>query len=510
MLVHFLPVAIIFTLFGLYVRNVVWTPPWPTTNVLNAFQFAAKVHESLMIASLVDILLHNTRYRLVSLHDDASSGVPLGLVTSPFRLLDITYLWSRDFSAVCLHLNGRHRLIDAITIFAHIFLFVLAAILGPSSAVVMLPRLGEWELARTVDAPYYGEREMYQVYIGAALTEIFPQRITRDFIPQSCDYSNLSVSQNYACPRLGLIDIARGMYPPEYSGYPESPQSWNLSYGERDTYYAGYNITLQARLKDSSHTERTMLVTDPFWPVASGHLDSFEIGVDATTPTDAIVYFVKPLLREYLFYRTWTVPYADPDVDFLSTGTWPMKFKTYAYQPGSRNASTTWQQPYVSTICSRKGRDTSIPGPMLFSFDQSDFRKPYTVSVDPDYFSTQVKKTGMGFLDISNLSTTPSLTPSASFAFVSQTYETLCLVKAKWIDFDFVGPLDALSWTWQAKSNSSLDPWQSWFDFTNGGGNIHLDMEWLDFMDHGTGEPLNTNYSFFERRLFRLILNDHP
>lgn len=508
MLVHFLPVAIIFTLLGLYVRNVVWTPPWPTTNVLNALQFAAKVHESLMIASLVDILLHNTRYRLLSLDDDASSGVPLGLVTSPFRLLDITYLWSRDFSTVCLHLNGRRRLLDAITIFAHIFLFVFAAILGPSSAVVMLPRLGEWELAhKVVDAPFYSTHDLYQAYIGAALAEIFPQRITRDFIPQSCDYSNLSLPQNNACPRLGLIDIVQGMHPPEYSEELGSPQSYNTDDYAEDMGSAGYNITIQAKSREPEYTERIMHVTNPFWP-GDWNLDSFEIGVDATTPTDVVVYLIKPILEYYLSHWIPTVPYADPEVNFLSTGTWPAKFKAYASQPGSRNASTTWRQPYVSTTCSRKGRDTPIPGPKLFRFDQSDDLELYTVSVDADYFSIQVEKTAMGFLDISNLSITPSFTPSASFAFVSQPYETLCLVKANWIDFDLVGPSDALSWTWQVNGkqaigniNSQSMPGtnQSWFNITNSGGNIHLDMEWLDFLDHGTGEPPNNNHSFFEK-----------
>lgn len=502
MVVHFLPVSIIFALLGLYAQNVVWTPPWPTTNVLNAFQFAAKVHESLMIASLVDILLHNTRYRLLSLADDASSGVPLGLVTSPFRLLDITYLWSWDFSTVCLHLNGRRRLLDATTIFTHIFLFVLAAILGPSSAVVMLPRLGQWELAHTVvDAPFFNTHLFHQVYIGAALTDVFPQRITRDFIPQSCDYSNLSLPQSNACPRLGLIDIVQGIHPPEYNEKLLSRRSYEWPDDEPDMYCPGYNITVQAKLQESLYTERIMLVTDSFWPLGARDTDSFQIGVDATTPTDVIADLIKLMLDDYMSYWTLMLPGVRYYIDFLSTGTWPVEFKAYASEPGSRDATTTWQQPYVSTTCSRKGRDTSVLGPVSFDFDQSDGLEQYTVSVDADYFSTQIKKTGMGFLDISNLSITPNFTPSASFAFVSQTYETLCLVKANWIDFDFVGPSDALSWTWQA--NSNIEPGhatsQNWFNITNGGGNIQLDMQWLDFLDHGTGKPLNSNDSFFEK-----------
>jgi hypothetical protein len=105
-MVHFMPVAINFTLLGMYLRRVSWTPPWPTTNVLNALQFAAKMHETLMITSLVTVLLHHIRYRLLSL---GQRGLPLGLITSPFRLLDITYLWSREFLATVASLGSHHN-----------------------------------------------------------------------------------------------------------------------------------------------------------------------------------------------------------------------------------------------------------------------------------------------------------------------------------------------------------------------------------------------------------------
>lgn len=215
-LIHLLPISINFTLLGLYVRQVLWTPPWPTTSVLNALQFAAKVHESLMIASLVTVLLHHIRYRLLSANN-ASSGLPLGLVTSPFRLLDITYICSQEFLATCWHVKS-HRATHAITVLVHIFLFILAAILGPASAIAMLPKLGEWEVAsKIVNAPFYSthmDNGTYQFYIGATLPEIFPKSITADFIPEACDYSNLSLPQTNTCPRLGLMNIVQGMLPP--------------------------------------------------------------------------------------------------------------------------------------------------------------------------------------------------------------------------------------------------------------------------------------------------------
>lgn len=214
---HLLPVAINVTVLGLYVRQVLWAPPGPTTNVSNALQFAAKVHETLMIASLGNVLLHHIRYKLLS---SDGRGLPLGLVTSPFRLFDITYLWSREFSAACQGLL-EFRLSEVITILIHLFMFILAAVLGPASAISMLPRLGEWQIAKTItEAPFYSAQTRnsnYHVYLVGGLSDVFPGRITESFNPVACDYSSLSQNQTISntCPRMGLTDIVKAMLPPK-------------------------------------------------------------------------------------------------------------------------------------------------------------------------------------------------------------------------------------------------------------------------------------------------------
>ena len=514
-LVHFLPVAFNFTLLGLYVGRVLWTPPWPTTNVLNALQFAAKVHESLMIASLVTILLHHIRYRLLS-PAHSSSGLPLGLVTSPFRLLDITYVWSKEFSAAWRHLRG-HRVNEVMTIIFHVFLFILVAILGPASAIAMLPKLGEWDLSsKIVNAPFYSTHHrngIYQAYIGAPLSEIFPKTITANLIPEACDYSNLSLPQTNTCPRLGLMDIVQGMPPPEKSEELASPP-YNVSDDYQDQFMPSYNITVQAN-HEALLPARILCVSSAYWPMCiQEHVQarddqSFQIGVDVTTSTDAILYLTKTLMEYYLDYWSLTVPGVYPLSDFLSTGDWPAKFTPYpGQQRDSGKDSSAWKQPYVSSFCSRSKRNTNISGPIYFEFGAGACQPLYTVSLHADYLSRRLNATSMGFLELSEMEIMPSYTPSAAFAFVSQSYTTLCLVKANWVDSTISGSYwsiidsapDTLAWTWQAASSNDLT-WNngSWFTNTNATDNIHLDPAWLTVLDQGTGSHQTSKYSFFKK-----------
>ncbi|KAK0624943.1 hypothetical protein B0T17DRAFT_256973 [Bombardia bombarda] len=71
---HVPSLAALFILLELYSTGRVWPAPSPNLNELAALQFAAKIHEALVILSLSNILLHRIRYLLMS-----PVGVPLGL-----------------------------------------------------------------------------------------------------------------------------------------------------------------------------------------------------------------------------------------------------------------------------------------------------------------------------------------------------------------------------------------------------------------------------------------------
>lgn len=507
-MVHLLPVVINFTLIGLYLRRVSWTPPLPTTNVLNALQFAAKVHETIMVASLATILLHHIRYRLLS---TGQRGVPLGMMTSPFRLLDITYLWSREFLAT-LRNPRRLRPLEVITIIIHVFLFTLAAVLGPASAISMLPRLGEWELAKTItDAPFYSIHDqtiVYQAYIGAELSDIFPKVITASFNPEACDHSNLSLPQTNNCPRFGLTDILQGILLSETSG-----SGYNVSPAQKWFHMAEYNITIQAH-HQAVPTRVISLMRYPFEgsPQAPSDED-FGAVVDVTTHTDAILSLTKKLLHHYLECWSTAMPNdnAGTIYSFVSGGERPAQYKFYARQPQAIGLSSAWKQPYVSSICSKPGVGHAASNSMTFNFQSYEGTTPYIATLDAELLFMVLRNTGMGFINISDLNTTPSFTPSAALAFTSQLYTTLCLVKAYWIDSNLSGSQfeydeRSLAWDWQATEDGHstcngcrFRAEDAWFDHTNATEIIHLDLDWLSVLDHGTDGDSTSKHGFFNK-----------
>lgn len=112
-----------------------------TNNKLHAMQFAAKLHDITMIGSLSNIAFHLWTSHLLS-----TSGVPLGLLTAPFKLGKPQYLISSE-----LREGFRKSILLAILLFlASILVFLLA----PVSAIMLVPTLDWW----LIPAPYSGGR----------------------------------------------------------------------------------------------------------------------------------------------------------------------------------------------------------------------------------------------------------------------------------------------------------------------------------------------------------------
>lgn len=470
-----------------------------------------KSTETMMIASLVTILLHHIRYRLLS---PDNWGLPLGLITSPFRLLDITYLCSREFRAT-LRNRGSLRTSEVITIVLHLFLFILAAVLGPASAISMLPRLGEWELAKSITgAPFYSIHDqylVYQVYMGADLSDIFPKTITASFNPEACDHRNLSLSQSTTCPLSGLMDILQGLLLPETSdkGSDVLPiQEWYLS--------NWYNITIQTHdIYDLTRAISLNIYSYEFTPYTLPD-QSFGAVVDVTTSTDAILSITDTLLYHYIL--CWEIAMNNDYgtvSSFVTGGEWPAQFTSYAGQLHSGEQTSPWKQPYVSSFCSEQKLGSTASDSTDFTFSQQNDTLNYTVTLDSEPLATALSSTGIAFISSSILDITPSYTPSAALAFNSQFYTTLCLVKAYWIDFtlsgpqhDFyaISPMGGLVWDWDAtgSGHAGCDDCQfraedAWFSHTNVTEIIHFDLEWLEVLDHGTGRNSTSKHAFFNR-----------
>lgn len=486
LLFHLVPVSINFVLLGLYIRRVLWVPPWPTTNILNTLQFAAKVHETLMIASLTSVLLHHIQHRLLS----SPHGVPLGLVTSPFRLLDLTYLWSQEFSAASSSEKGIHRVISIVV---HVYLFVLAAILGPASAISMLPRLRDWELAHTIAEVHlppnriHGPNPTY-AYIGGQLSDIYPQRVTEAFVSRACDYGNFSQPQTYNCPRHGLGDILSSQLPFISGDSTEDDGSQSAS----------FNVTVQwTTLPTRPSPPRTIVAQ-----FGTQHFGSHETVVDATTQLDVITHLSQLALYFYSYY--WT----ESPLGVLPAENPTARFNLYPGQPNPEQSPSSWKQPFVSSLCSlqRVGNNHESRS-LSFDFDQCHYKPncvpslKYAVDVDSKFLPAAFNDTGMGFLNVSNLKISPSFLPSAAFIYTQSADTTLCLIKANWIDFTLTGFIPwygtTFEWTWKGPEPDWFHGPENWFNETNPTQLIELDLEWLAALDNGTGK--DRDHRFFER-----------
>jgi hypothetical protein len=109
-----------------------------------------------MQASLVEVLLCDVRTGVID------GNIPLGALSSATRATQLSYLWSLDFVSIftspALHGWRRAALLLAIP-----FLLVLTSLVGPSSAVLMIPR---------PDTPYIDQK--ITLYSLNSIQDIYP------------------------------------------------------------------------------------------------------------------------------------------------------------------------------------------------------------------------------------------------------------------------------------------------------------------------------------------------
>jgi hypothetical protein len=105
-----------------------------STTTITAIQFAAKLLEILLQASLAAML-----YGLIGHLALGDSALPLGTLFAPLNVTNLSYLWSLELwgslTAKCL--GGWRRVVLSIIV---PIIVGLAAVVGPSSAVLMVPR----------------------------------------------------------------------------------------------------------------------------------------------------------------------------------------------------------------------------------------------------------------------------------------------------------------------------------------------------------------------------------
>ena len=91
------------------------------------------------------------------------NGLPFGALFSGLQISQISYLWSMEFWGLLRgdQLNIKRKL-SVVAVMG--ICFILAAAAGPSSAVLLIPRLGYWPSGTT------------SIWINATSVEIWPER----------------------------------------------------------------------------------------------------------------------------------------------------------------------------------------------------------------------------------------------------------------------------------------------------------------------------------------------
>ncbi|RNJ60512.1 hypothetical protein D7B24_007435 [Verticillium nonalfalfae] len=105
---------------------------------LGVLQLCAKVQELLIVASLSTVIFHVVRSEMTF-----GPGIPLGWLGAGFRFTTLSYLWSSDLwgSIRYKHASVLRKFGLVLLLFVSGIITVLA---GPSSAVLMVPRVMDW------------------------------------------------------------------------------------------------------------------------------------------------------------------------------------------------------------------------------------------------------------------------------------------------------------------------------------------------------------------------------
>lgn len=129
-LIHIVPFTGALTLLVLFWMKYFIGPAFGGTTAL---QFVAKLHELLMQVSIANISLSVVRALAIKHY------VPLGVLSGAAHTKALSYLWSLDFWAT-VRARGFHGWHKILFLCSFPLLLLLTALVGPSAAVLMIPR----------------------------------------------------------------------------------------------------------------------------------------------------------------------------------------------------------------------------------------------------------------------------------------------------------------------------------------------------------------------------------
>jgi hypothetical protein len=194
-LFHLIPIAIgiglaSMNVIGHYVGSDLGGPPLHDSVKLVGFQVAAKMIELLCVASIARFILAFVRHELVS-----PRGIPFGILSSSLDFSRVTYLMSHEFwSAVRAPTKQIYRRVFFVLALA--LSTILATLIGPTTAILLQPRLEWWPAGGT------------DVWIDTTQDALYPSVINSSSIVRGSGY-DCETSDHENCPSAGWQGLAK-------------------------------------------------------------------------------------------------------------------------------------------------------------------------------------------------------------------------------------------------------------------------------------------------------------
>ena len=177
------------------------------TQKLAALQFAAKLHELLMLASISTAMFGYIREQMAF-----GEGVTIGTLFAGQQFSSINNLWSMEFWSAVYDIQGGGRKKPKYYI---VVLIALATILGvsvgPSGAVLMRPRLDWWPSGGTI------------FWLNATQDALYNKQVNAEGVPKSC----YQYTGDMACPYGGFESLVEqhAMFWPQVRPMGMMPES---------------------------------------------------------------------------------------------------------------------------------------------------------------------------------------------------------------------------------------------------------------------------------------------
>ncbi|ESU15777.1 hypothetical protein FGSG_09236 [Fusarium graminearum PH-1] len=380
-LFHLPPVVVTLALVVLYSVRIYWGKL--SDEQLSYLQFAAKGHETLILVSLADILMHRIRYTLLQ----DKGGVPLGFLSSSFIIgSPISYLFSLELWAPLLRpvtKAKRTSIYIQLTGILIVISIILSAAVAPLSAIAIIPRSGLWRI------PVPMEEKGFFIYSYRPLW--------KTDLSQSIYYHNEGDNLDEALLQLRstMAELAQRQ-PPSYT--------WRIS-----------NSSFIARERTISITANPIkehplaIATTPMKILR----DSPEV-VWEDMPVDILTRIQQKLPGDR-FESEWDLPGANFTV--------AEKWKRLRQAPTSR-----WKQPIVAVECAY-GTETETNTP-TFMFNSNITNNKVTLDLAQEKEKNDPYSKFL-FLELPDSRTSPAIL----FLHSQKTLE-LCRIFSRWIETD--------------------------------------------------------------------------